>query len=236
MTEPGGNPRLPRRDEQPEAQLIVLNYLNLQGIQVPHAARRRWRRQALHRERCSQEEWIATEGASERRTPTPPPKVVDENDISAPFEPRLVATVGRVWELQRTPGAAPNSIGDWDGTAPDPADLAQAADYAALLLDVFSRVKPVNDTQLAPVHKELVEKALISVLGIKRRLRVIEVSEDGNDQGLEPMPVPEEPSLSVYSGCVVCYAAVSDILLVPCHHLTLCEVCLASQLGRGWLG
>lgn len=61
---------IPGRPDRPESQIIILKYLNLRGIPVPRAARRRWRRQALHREQLSQAEWIATDGASSDSTPT----------------------------------------------------------------------------------------------------------------------------------------------------------------------
>lgn len=215
----------PGRYDQPESQVIVLNYLNLQGIPIPPAARRRWRRQAFLREQRSQDEWIANDGANSPRTQTPAPQSGANTPTGPRLEPRQLAAVERVWELEQRPDAPSSSFDNWDSANPDFSDLGGTADYAALLLDVFSRVKPVDDTQLMAVHRQLVGKALISVLEITRRLRVLEAAAD-DDEGLEPLPVPDEPALSVYSGCVVCYAAVADILLMPCRHLTLCEVCM----------
>lgn len=214
MTEPSGRRPPP---PLPATQLAVLTTLLNEGIQVPPAARRRWRRQALQRERSAQLEWIATDGASERY-----------EEIQPPFAPRLVATVERVCELRQTPSAASKILGDWDGTAPDPGDLAQAADYAALLLEVFSRLRPVDDAKLETVHKELVAKAFVSVLEITRRLRALEASPDAGREELE------EPSLNIYSGCSVCYAAVANVLLIPCAHLALCEVCVVLSVGEEW--
>lgn len=76
-------------------------------------------------------------------------------------------------------------------------------------------------------------KALISVLELTRWLRVLQAAEDSEDEGLEPLPVQDDPALSVYAGCVVCFAAVADMLLMPCRHLTLCEV-WACAICCGW--
>lgn len=137
-----------------------------------------------------------------------------------------MAAVERVWELERRPDAPSTGFTDWDVAGPVSDDLGATADYAALLLDVFSRVKPVDDAQLMAVHRRLVDKALVSVLEITRCLRVIESAGDQVDEGLQPLPLPDDPALCVYAGCVVCYAVVADMLLMPCHHLILCEVWL----------
>lgn len=224
----------PGRHDLPDSQVTIVNYLRRYGIQVPRAARRRWRRHALQRELISQK-WIATHGAYSPETQTPVPQSGENTPTPTGqgLEPRRLAAVERVWELEQRPDAPSTSVTDWDRTDPDPTDLGGTAEYAAVLLDVFSRVKPVDDTQLMGVHRRLVGKALISVLELTRRLRVLQVAEDGEDEGLQPLPVQDDPALSVYAGCVVCYAEVADMLLMPCRHLTLCEV-WACAICCGW--
>lgn len=214
----------PGRYDLPESQGIVLNYLNLRGIPVPPAARRRWRRQAQRRERISQAEWIATHEASSPIAQTPDAESVVDKPIVEGLHPRRLAVVERVWELERRPNAPFASSTDWDAESPVSDDLGATATYAALLLDVFSRVKPVDDAQLAGVHRRLVDKALVSVMEITRRLRVLECAGERTDDGIDPLLLPHDPELNVYAGCVVCFAAVADVLLMPCRHLMLCEV------------
>lgn len=217
MAEHSGNVTPPGRYDPPASQLIVLNHLIDHGIRIPPAARRRWRRQAFHRERRSQDEWIASNRSSSPRPPSPAPLPAASPDPA----PRRMTAVEQVWQLERTPGVEPANI---NGAPPDPADLAQTADHAALLLAAFSRVKPPDDTQLTPLHKQLVSEALTAVLNLTRRIRVLA------DEELEPLPRLEDPA---YAGCVVCYSALADTLLVPCCHLMLCEVCVDAVRGGG---
>lgn len=69
--------------------------------------------------------------------------------------------------------------------------------------------------------------ALTSVLEITQQLRVLDVAAD---TPLDLLPVTDDPALTGYLGCIVCYARVADMLLMPCRHLTLCEV-LVDLLG-----
>lgn len=133
---------------------------------------------------------------------------------------RVLAAIERVWDLEQNPDPDCN-IDDWDIANPNESKIGRAAEHAALLLDVFSRVKPVDDSQLTTVQKGLIAKALSSILEITQHIRVLAATAS---IPLEPLPVADDPALSVYLGCVVCYARVSDMLMMPCRHLTLCEV------------
>lgn len=216
----------PGRYDQPESQLIVLNYLNLQGIPVPRAARRRWRRQAHRRELNSQLEWIATDGAADGASTPRAPSPIAPSRTDESIEPRRMAAVERVWELEHRPDAPSTQPTDWDVAGPSFDDLGATADFASLLLDVFSRVKPVDDNQLTAVHTQLVTKALVAVLELTKHVRRLDAAAGRADDGMRPLPLPDDPALSVNAACVVCYAAVADRLLMPCRHLALCAVCI----------
>lgn len=133
----------------------------------------------------------------------------------------MLAAIDRVWDLEVNPDSD-CTIDDWDTANPNPSKIGRAAEHAALLLDVFGRVKPVDDTHLTPVQKGLVTKALSSVLEITQEMQLLAVQADGP---LERLPVAVDPELSVDLGCVVCYARISNMLLMPCCHLALCDVC-----------
>lgn len=211
---------------------MPLNDLETEDEYIPtRAARRRWRRQESKRRLDAPFEDALSEpdsGASSPQTPrarTPTqsaPYTLQSDDQPTLSEP-LLAAIGRVWDLEQTA----NSDDDPPPfcTLPDPSNLGQVAEYASLLLDVFSRVKPVDDSQLTTVQTRLIATALTSVLAITQQLRVLAVSAN---EPLEPLPAAHDDALSIYSGCVVCYSRLADMLLMPCRHLTLCEVCVES--------
>lgn len=153
---------------------------------------------------------------------------------SSTLNPAIVALIERVWNLEiisqnrdTAQGSDPNIHSKDDdpllSEVLDTSDLGQAAEHASLLLDVFSRVKPVDDRQITTVQKRLITTALTSVLGITRQLRVLTVSAN---EPLESLPMADDADLKVDAGCIVCYERIADRVLMPCRHLTLCEVCI----------
>lgn len=200
----------------------LVEYLHAWDVRVPPATRRRWRRRA-QRER-----------AEEQTSPVPQSisagsEESEDSETSPEPSRRVLAAIEQVWELEQNPGTD-GSIDDWDTADRNLSKIGRAAEHAAVLLDVFARVKPVDDNQLTIVQKGLVTKALSSVLEMTQQLRVLAVMAD---TPLEPLPVPEDPELNVYLGCVVCYARVCDMLLMPCCHLALCEVCMPIHVVAG---
>lgn len=200
------------------------------------AAKRRWRRQACERRRLEHEltmseaEAEPSSGVSpsqtpRARTPTQSASSRLQSDNRPAVNGSLLAAIEQVWELEQT--------ADTDNDRPpfsapsDPSNLSQVAEHASLLLDIFSRVKPVDDRQLTAVQKRLITTALASVLTITQQLRILEVSAN---EPLNALLDAHDDALNVYSGCVVCYARVADMLMMPCRHLTLCEVCAGSFL------
>lgn len=146
----------------------------------------------------------------------------------------MLDRIERIWDLERNADNGDNpdwDIADLDIGNSNPSKIGRAAERASLLLDLFCYVKPVDDNQLTVVQNGLITKALTSVLEITQFLRVLAVTED---RPLGPLPVTDDPELSVYSGCVVCYARVAEILLMPCRHLTLCEVRGALLANSCW--
>lgn len=176
--------------------------------------------------------------SSPDRTPTQStlddPQSDERPQESPTLNPAIVALIERVWNLEiisqnrdTAQGSDPNIHSKDDdpllSEALDTSDLGQAAEHASLLLDVFSRVKPVDDRQITTVQKRLITTALTSVLGITRQLRVLSVSAN---EPLESLPMAGDAELKVDAGCIVCYERIADRVLMPCRHLTLCEVCI----------
>lgn len=102
--------------------------------------------------------------------------------------------------------------------APDPTNLVANALHASLLLSTFARFSPPPINAVTPAQQTLLTTALGSLLAITRQLRICA------DDHLDPLPVADDVALRPDSGCVVCYTRVADMVLMPCWHLTLCEV------------
>lgn len=142
----------------------LVDYLNSCNIRVPPAARRRWRRRARLRE-LEEEELASTSILSEQQpvsssgAATRTQFAESDDSIDTPPTPsrRVLAAMERVWDLERTTGHSLNcNIDDWDIANPNPSKLGRAAEHASLVLDVFCRVKPVDDNQLTQVQKGLI--------------------------------------------------------------------------------
>lgn len=104
-------------------------------------------------------------------------------------------------------------------SVPNPSNMSETALHASLLLATFAYDNPTPD--VTPAQRELLTDALKSVLTITRQIRVH--SALVNDI-LDPLPVDDDVALRPDSGCVVCYERVADMVLMPCSHLTVCEV------------
>lgn len=160
---------------------------------------------------------MADEPSTQSVSSAPP----DEGSESPPAPSRRVlAAVERVWELEQNPDSECN-IDDWEMADSNQSKIGRTAEHAALLLDVFGLVKPVDDKQLTTVQKGLVTEALSSVLEVTKEIRLLTLLAQ---KPLKRLSIVDDPELCVYLGCVVCYAAISEIMLMPCCHLALCEV------------
>lgn len=84
--------------------------------------------------------------------------------------------------------------------------LAQTAEDASVLLELFSKTAP-RDGEVSDDLKEMVENAFQSVLKLRRALVVVPVVEE--EEGTE---------------CIICYSNAADTVLMPCKHLVLCIV------------
>ena len=111
--------------------------------------------------------------------------------------------------------------------SPGPHELAEEA---SLLLKVLSQSLKEDAADDAK-NQDLIKGALDNVIEIWRTL-----------WGEGPAcPIPEDrvqlpqndrdPNLMVYAGCVVCYSAVAEAVLLPCNHLVLCLVRPLCGLG-----
>lgn len=226
-------------ESESESQSTSTSLPDLNGVPTPYSARKPKRKQKRKQKRWQDAPEFDPQPTVEQPTPstaTPAPEEPQggESSQTVPtLSPALINAIEQIWCLEQSIGAAQNSnsdIYDWGGNTPPfsiastPLNLGQTAEHASLLLDVFSRVKPVDDRQLTVVQKRLVTTALTSVLSITRQLRLLAVSANEPLELLEPLPVGDDIALKIDVGCVVCYERVADMVLMPCRHLTLCEV------------
>lgn len=105
--------------------------------------------------------------------------------------------------------------------APDPTNLVANALRASLLLTTFASLVPPPIDAVTPSQQILLTNALNAFLAITRQLRICA------DEPLDPLPVADDVALRPDSGCVICYSRIADTVLMPCWHLTLCQVCIA---------
>lgn len=144
-----------------------------------------------------------------------------------------ITALERTWD-PRPPTAVTDSH-DWivdenqpftSLTAPDPSNTLGTALHASHLLLLFSRAWPAPDpAAITTVQRGQLTAALTSILTITREVRV---HDTGVGKRLSALPVGDDVALVLDSSCIVCYARVADMVLVPCWHLILCGVCISS--------
>lgn len=128
------------------------------------------------------------------------------------------------------PGTAPDAESDepkWEQppsgvmdpivSAPPPIDMSQIADDVSVLLELFSKTKPANNSDIGIEHKEMIDTALGGIMKRHRELRVLAAGRDGG--GLEA-----EVNIGVDVTCIICYAEIVDTAILPCGHLVLFTV------------
>lgn len=106
----------------------------------------------------------------------------------------------------------------WDVTAPAAAateseylDIAQAAEDASVLLELFSKTTPRNKEAIGDEHKQMIENAFEGILRIRREFRTMTAQTSAGQTKVDPE-------------CIICYDNIADTVLMPCRHLVLCMV------------
>lgn len=100
--------------------------------------------------------------------------------------------------------------------------LAKLAEEASAVLDLFSKQQE-KDEDIQPEYQKMVDTALDAVSKIHRQLRVIVARKDTGMSSGEHESKEDETKRD--STCIICYNHMANVLLVPCHHLSLCMVC-----------
>lgn len=100
-----------------------------------------------------------------------------------------------------------------------PLDLAEAADNASALLELFSVTKPDDDNEIGDEHRRLITGAVELVLKINTQIKVLAAR-----QGCSQAMATESEETKVDVGCIICYSGIADMLLIPCKHLVMCLV------------
>lgn len=108
---------------------------------------------------------------------------------------------------------------------PSSLDLAQIAEDASILLELFSKTKPNNNEEIGDEHKQMIDNAFESILKIRKEFRVMAARKNESLESLQP-PALETEGTKVESECIICYDQIADTVLMPCKHLVLCIVCL----------
>lgn len=98
-----------------------------------------------------------------------------------------------------------------------PTSIRQVAEDASVLLEIFSRTKPKDDSEIDQEHKQMIDDAFNHILQIKEKFRIMAI------ESKEP-PALASDDMKVDAGCIICYNYIADTVLMPCKHLALCTV------------
>lgn len=137
----------------------------------------------------------------------------------------MIAALERTWDVVPP---TPVVIDDWtDHPAPIRSSLAETAGLASRLLDAFARATPSPYVgAITAVQESQLTGALTALLSITREIRVHAALAN---KTLENLPVADDVELRPDSACIVCYTRLAEIVLLPCSHLTLCEVWISPR-------
>ncbi|RPB24674.1 hypothetical protein L211DRAFT_867591 [Terfezia boudieri ATCC MYA-4762] len=112
------------------------------------------------------------------------------------------------------------------------------AEEASVLLEFYSQ-STYEDSESELQNRETIKTVLDSVnkiwdslSGVDKGKRASMAVVSGSSRckcfkndGGRVAELESDPTLSPYSGCIICYNAVADAVLMPCHHLVLCVEC-----------
>lgn len=98
-----------------------------------------------------------------------------------------------------------------------PTSIGQVAEDASVLLEIFSRTKPKDDSEIDQEHKQMIDDAFNHILQIKERFRIMAIES-------KMPPTLASDDMKVDAGCIICYSYIADTVLMPCKHLALCTV------------
>lgn len=94
-------------------------------------------------------------------------------------------------------------------------DLAPAASSAASLLSSFAASALTSNGPLHIAQKERLNDALAALVAVR-----VAFIERFGPEVMDPM----DNELMVNAGCVVCFAQIVEIVLMPCRHMVVCAV------------
>lgn len=138
--------------------------------------------------------------------------------------------------VQSTPLPSQSNVVDPEATL-----NRKLAEEASVLLEFYSQ-STYQGTESELQNRETIKTALSSVnqiwdslsrsdKGKQASYSVGTVSTPegsrltgGGSDGKKAAELESDQTLSPYAGCIICYNAVADAVLIPCHHLVLCLV------------
>lgn len=101
-------------------------------------------------------------------------------------------------------------------------DARQLAEETSVVLELLSRTGEIDMDDDAQTKS--IEQAFNNVVKLRREYRVTLASRAGEEARA---PTPDED----WDGkCIICCDDIADIVLTPCHHMVMCEVCRLSVL------
>ncbi|KAL0631878.1 hypothetical protein Q9L58_009263 [Maublancomyces gigas] len=180
--------------------------------------------------------WSVVASARPRRAIAPPavqggsytPTLTNRSTSSYHASPvtgsaAMIAALERTWAVVPP---TPTVIDDWtEHAASTHSSLAETAGRASRLLDAFARATP-DVGAITAVQRSQLTGALTALLSITREVRVHAALAN---ETLEHLPVADDVELRPDSACIVCYTRLAEIVLLPCSHLTLCEVWISPR-------
>lgn len=149
----------------------------------------------------------------------------DTRDYSAPSLPSTNSAdeYGR-WRPDRS--VSPSPIRGHSSNPLLSSESRHLAEETSVVLELLSRTGEIDiddDSQ-----KKSIEQAFENVVKLRREYQVTLASRAGEEA---PVPTPDEKEVPAPTSneewdgkCVICYDDIANIVLIPCHHMVMCEV------------
>lgn len=107
----------------------------------------------------------------------------------------------------------------------------ELAEETSVLLELLSRTGEVDLD--VPGQTKAIERAYENISNLRRHYRIRLANRDGLGTAEAESSKKDEPDTTPESACIICCSNTADVVLIPCHHMVLCEVGRRSTVGVG---